>query len=103
MVHQMEFEHPKENDQGLGFLVPPDGTPFLLSTDVVPFPNAAATSCDKSMSKPWSNDELIFGEGQGEGKKEDEGAKVLLPNKKRCGCTRRWLQMEEVWAKGCEE
>ncbi|CAL9756521.1 unnamed protein product, partial [Musa acuminata subsp. burmannicoides] len=58
MVHQMEFEHPKENAQGLGFLVPPDGTPFLLSTDVVPFTNAAAASCDKSMSKPWSNEEV---------------------------------------------
>ncbi|KAJ8499831.1 hypothetical protein OPV22_010383 [Ensete ventricosum] len=65
MVHQMEFEHPKENDQGLGFLVPPDGTPFLLSTDVVPFPNAAATSCDKSMSKPWSNDEVGTSDSKG--------------------------------------
>ncbi|CAL9086281.1 unnamed protein product [Musa textilis] len=58
MVHQMELEHPKENAQGLGFVVPPDGTSFLLSTDVVPFPNAAATSCDKSKSKRWSNEEV---------------------------------------------
>ncbi|THU61304.1 hypothetical protein C4D60_Mb07t21880 [Musa balbisiana] len=105
-AHQMEFEYPKESLQGLGFVVPPHGGPFLLSTDAIPFTNPTATCCEKSVSNPWSNEEvegLFFGEGEGEGEKEDEGTKVLLPNKKRCGCPRRWVQVEEIWAKSGEE
>ncbi|CAL9210947.1 unnamed protein product [Musa hybrid cultivar] len=57
-AHQMELGYPKESLQGLGFVVPPHGGPFLLSTDAVPFTNPTATCCEKSISDPWSNEEV---------------------------------------------
>ena len=43
------------------------------------------------------------GEREDEGEEEDEGTEVLLPDQKRRGCTGWWLQVEEVWAEGCQE
>ncbi|XP_074559735.1 putative WRKY transcription factor 12 [Curcuma longa] len=61
--HPMELGHPASKDslQDLGFLLPPqESTPFLLSAEPSPFSNpaAAASSCEKSISKTWSNEEV---------------------------------------------